>query len=259
MDWMYMVLTCFLQGVTEFLPVSSSAHLLVLPHIAKMPDQGVIMDIGAHIGSLAAAAWFYRASLLPMLSEFVRLDLKSGSGRLALKLIIATIPAAVAGLLLALSGKMGRDPRVAIYTSIAFGLVLFLVDRLSSKRKEIGQLTFTDALMVGMMQALALVPGVSRSGISITGAMMLGQKRESAVNFAFLMSVPVIFLAGSYAVVTSAAAGSVDWGYFLATAGLSFLFSLAAIRFMLAWTRKFSLAVFAAYRILFGIFLYFYL
>ena len=254
MPWAYIVLFSCIQGATEFLPVSSSAHLLVLPHILGVEDQGVVVDIAAHVGSLLAVMAVFRNEVSGMAAAFFTWR-KSPERELALKIILATLPVAlIAGAVFALDVNLFRNPAVPAFTLAVFGAVLWWADAKFHGKKGMEKLSFRDALLIGCAQAMAIVPGVSRSGICLSAGLGRGLDRAASVKFAFLLSIPSIMLAGAgaiaeYAKAPEATAGA---GQMLAVVGMSFLFSLCAIRFMLAWVSKFSLRAFAAYRIAFA-------
>jgi undecaprenyl-diphosphatase len=253
MGWLYIVLFSFVQGATEFIPVSSSAHLLVLPYILGVRDQGIVADIAAHVGSFAAVLVVFRKEVLGMAAALLAWK-KSPARELALKIAVATVPLAmVAGPIFFLKADLFRNPIVPIFTLAIFGALLWFADARFHGTKDERGLSFKDAFLIGCGQALAVLPGVSRSGICLTVGLALGLKREEAVRFAFLLLIPTAALAGAgaafeYSRVPSAA----FFGDIASTAALSFLFSVLAIRLMLAWAARFSLKAFAVYRIAFA-------
>ena len=255
MSWLYIVLFSFIQGVTEFLPVSSSAHLLALPYILGIEDQGVVVDVCAHIGSLLAVLFVFRRDILDMAADFFRWK-KSSSFDLVFKIALATVPITLfAGAVFFLDINMFRNPLIPIFTLFAFGILLWAADARFKGKKDMGKLSFKDALFIGCGQAIAIIPGVSRSGICLTGGIVRGMTRQAAVKFAFLLSIPSIMLAGAgaafeYIRAPEPAASTVQ---LLAIILLSFVFSLGAIRFMLAWISRFSFKAFAIYRVAFAI------
>lgn len=189
-------LLALIQGVTEFLPISSSAHLILPSQVLGWPDQGLAFDVAVHLGTLMAVVSYYRRDLFAMTAgawqgmheRRMNADLKLG-----LLVVLATIPAIVAGVL----GKdlietQLRSAMVIVVTTLFFGALLWLADIRGARSKTLMSLGWRDALLVGIAQALALVPGTSRSGITMTAALFLGYQREQAARFSFLLSIPVI-------------------------------------------------------------------
>ena len=256
MTVLYIILLAFIQGITEFLPISSSAHLLIFPRIFNIEDQGVIIDIAGHIGSLFAVLYFYRQDFSLILKNFF----KGGDNSFLLKLVLATFPTVVVGAILVLFNIEFRNPKVVIYTSIIFGLLFYLADRFGKNRNGMEKLTVKEAFYIGMAQILAIIPGVSRSGITLTEGMYLGLKRDVALKFSFLLLVPTIILVGLggvYKFIKSPE--SIDILPIVLMAFFSFIFSLFVIKFVLYFVKKCSFKIFALYRVALGIFLYFYL
>jgi undecaprenyl-diphosphatase len=259
--WAYIVLFSFIQGATEFLPVSSSAHLLVLPHILGGADQGVVVDIAAHAGSFLAVLLVFRKEVWSMASALFTWK-ESPARELALKIGFATVPVALgASTVFFLDVNLFRNPIVPILTLAVFGVFLWWADARFHGDKGVEKLSFRDAFLIGCGQALAIVPGVSRSGICLTMGIGCGLERAAAVKFAFLLSIPSIMLvpAGVVAEYIKEPEAMADAGQMLAVVGLSFLFSLGAMRLMLAWVSMFSFKAFAIYRIAFAALLAFFL
>ncbi|MFQ5582433.1 MAG: undecaprenyl-diphosphate phosphatase [Mariprofundaceae bacterium] len=191
-----------IQGLTEFLPISSSAHLALVPLLSSWPDQGLAFDCTVHLGTLTAVIFYFRRELVRMLTGFVvtitaRSWHANEDGRLAWYIGLATIPVGLAGLAFkdVVETEL-RSVEVIAWASIAFGLLLLLADRAGSRSKHEGEWTLIPAMLVGLAQAIALIPGTSRSGITMTAALLLGYTREAAARFSFLLSIPVIALAG---------------------------------------------------------------
>lgn len=246
------------QGVTEFLPVSSSAHLILAPRALGWEDQGLAFDIAAHLGTLLAVLAYFRRDLAALLRDGLRGGPRDveGSGRLAWGLLLGTVPVAVAGLLLQdFVATSARDPLLVAATSIGYGLLLAAADRLASLRRGLADLGYREAAVIGAAQALALVPGTSRSGITITAALLLGFDRAAAARFSFLLSVPAGFLVlGKDLLDFAQGAIAPDQ---LPPMLLGFAASAASgylvIAGLLAWLRRGSLLAFAIYRIFLGI------
>lgn len=195
----------FIQGVTEFLPVSSSAHLILPSALLGWDDQGLTFDVAVHLGSLCAVLWYFRTEVVELAGAWMgsvfRQSGASDASRLAWLLILATIPAGLAGILLEpYVESYARSARVIGVTSILFGLLLFWADRFGQLAGEpvsrLAVLGWRRALLIGLAQALALIPGTSRSGITMTAALFCGLRRELAASLSFLMAIPIIAATG---------------------------------------------------------------
>ncbi len=253
----YIVLLAFVQGVTEFLPVSSSAHILILPSILDVKDQGLVVDIALHIGSFLAVLFYYRIDILEIIKSLFS---KKADKSLFIKIIIASIPAVIFGTFVFLVGINFRNPHIVIFTSVIFGIFLYLSDLFGKKKKLFKDISYKEAFLIGISQAFAIIPGVSRSGITTTSMLFLNYKREDALKFSFLISLPLIFLAGVGGVLKFVnEPQTINVLTLFITILLSFIFSLLAIRFMISWVKTSSFKVFALYRIALGVVLYFFL
>lgn len=245
-----------IQGITEFLPISSSGHLILLPLVTGWPDQGLQMDVAVHVGTLIAVVIYFWKDCLKMLKGLWSLvrGKVDGGGRLFLQLSLATIPAVLAGLWLSNYGvEHVRSMRLIGWTSIIFGVLLYLVDRLRPMTEGIGQMTYAKAFFVGLGQAIALIPGTSRSGITMTFGRFLGLKRPDAAQFAFLLAIPAILAAATHTGFKMITSHSVThWTPFLWAMGFSALAGLAAIRFMMSWLRSSDFTPFVLYRLALG-------
>ncbi|MCL2629235.1 MAG: undecaprenyl-diphosphate phosphatase [Alphaproteobacteria bacterium] len=237
----YIMLLAAIQGFTEFLPVSSSAHLALLPSVLNVEDQGMFIDVAAHVGALLAVMWHYRARVAQILT------FKDWS--LTAKLAVSVVPVLALGLLI----NPPRGITIIAINSIVFGILLYAADRFGKSEREVSMRT---AFIAGCAQVLALIPGVSRSGITVTAMRARGVSRKDALDFAFLMSMPAIGAAGCYELIKAVTSDeAINWAATAWTVGLSAIFSLLAIRFMLRFVRHFSFAAFAAYRVVLGIIL----
>ena len=199
MSWFQVVLLALVQGVTEFLPISSSGHLIIPAAVFGWEDQGLAFDVAVHAGSLGAVLLYFRSDLQALFRGWIGslIGHASDEGRLAWAVVIATIPAGLCGLLL--DGWIETNLRslaVIGCASIGFGLLLAWSDRAPQSRSELGALRWRDAIWVGCAQALALIPGTSRSGITMTAGRALGFDRATAARFSFLLSIPLILAAG---------------------------------------------------------------
>ncbi|MDR1008784.1 MAG: undecaprenyl-diphosphate phosphatase [Rickettsiales bacterium] len=245
MPYEYLLVLSLVQGIAEFLPISSSAHLILLPQVAGVADQGLFVDVAAHVGSLFAVLLFYRARVWEMLCWRDR--------PLMSKLVISFIPIVIFGVAKLLIGfDTPRSAVVAAWASIIFGILLWLCDRRAGGRSEVSR---GEAALAGCAQALAAAaPGVSRSGIVLSSLRARGVARPAAVDFAFLMSIPAIAAAGAEALLEAHKAGeAIDWARTGFVVGTSFVFSLGAIRLMRGWVSRFSFGAFAIYRVVLGI------
>lgn len=262
MSWIQILVLAIVQGLTEILPISSSGHLVLVPHLFGWTDQGLVFDVAVHFGSLAAICVYFRDDL----KGLVRGGLQLAGGRygsleshMALCIGVGTVPAAIAGLLLAgWIGENLRDPGVVVATLSGYGILLALADRFGRQARVISEVRFHDALVIGLAQALALVPGTSRSGVTITAGMMLGFRRPDAARFSFLLSAPVILLATVYEVATLAIdGGQVSWGELASGAVVSGLVAYFSIDFFMRFVTRSGLWPFAVYRLLLaGVILY---
>lgn len=234
------------QGLTEFLPVSSSAHLILIPWLLNWQDPGLAFDVALHLGTLLALLIYYWQTWTKLLGSLVNNDV--ASRRLLFLLIIASVPGAVIGVLLEKQAEtVFRSPLLIASTMAVMGMVLWVVDRLFRSRRKVSDFTAADALFIGFSQALAIVPGVSRSGATITMARALGIEREDAANFSFLMATPIIAGAGLLEARKLFAAGMhgpVLLG-FLASA----VFGVAAIAGLIRFIRTRTYQPFAWYRV----------
>jgi undecaprenyl-diphosphatase len=202
MEWWHAVVLAVIQGLTEFLPVSSSGHLVLMPRFFGWSDQGLAFDVAVHVGTLLGVLVYFRSDLLPLSRGAVgwlRGDRANEYGRLAINLVVATIPVGLVGLLFSdvIETRL-RSPAVVAFQLAVFGIVLWLADRFSRGDRVETSLTLRGALLIGCAQALALVPGTSRSGITMSAGRALGLTREAAARFAFLLAIPGIGLAGMY-------------------------------------------------------------
>jgi undecaprenyl-diphosphatase len=254
----YLVLG-LVQGLTEFLPISSSAHLILLPRLLDWQDQGLVVDVAAHVGTLCAVFFYFRKDLIKMSSNWISsgFGIQDFHSRYFWFLVIATLPIAVSGLLL--SGMVEtylRSPLVIALATIFFGCLIYLADKVGKKNRPEGELTFKDVIIIGLLQVLALIPGTSRSGISITAGLMLGLERRAAARFSFLLSVPTIILAGGYEglkLVLSQEA--VYWPGVVTVTITSFVLATLTIHFFIKFLNYTGVVPYVIYRILLGVYL----
>ncbi len=258
MPFLHLVILALIQGVTEFLPISSSGHLALYPLLTGAEDQGLKLDVATHIGSLAAVMLYFRADVAMAARGALRVlrwDLMNREAHLALLLLVATVPAVLAGGVLAALGwaEALRSLAVIGWATLIGGLLLYLADRYGRMEKAEAGWTLKDAALIGLAQAAALVPGVSRSGITITAARALGYGRVDAARVSFLMSIPVTMAAALLVLVEVAESGDAALQADVAIAAvLSFLAAYAAIALFLRMLRTWSMNVFVVYRLFLG-------
>jgi undecaprenyl-diphosphatase len=248
------VVLAIVQGLTEFLPISSSGHLVLVPTVFGWDDQGMAFDVAMHFGSLTAVLIYFRGDIRMLLSgagNVLKADLESVESRMALGIALGTIPAAVVGLLLGdWIGDNLRSPAVIAGTLSGYAVLMLIFDRIGKKTRGLDSLRIRDALVIGAAQALALVPGTSRSGITITAGLALGFSRTEAARFSFLLAVPVILLATAYELyVLAGSATTVAWGQLAFGALVAAVVAYLSIEFFMRFVNKVGLLPFAIYRI----------
>jgi undecaprenyl-diphosphatase len=261
------IVLALVQAVTEFLPVSSSGHLILAPRVLGWSDQGLEFDIATNTGTLLAVLAYFRADLAGV-ARGLRASFRPGGAgacepeaRLGWALLWGTIPAGLVGLLIKdWVATYAREPRLIATTAIVYGLLLGIADRWGAKRLALGALGRRDGLLIGCAQALALVPGTSRSGVTMTAALALGLTREAAARFSFLLAVPIGLLVGAKQLVDALRGQplGVPLDALLLGIAVSALAGYAVIWVLLGWVRRRSLLVFAAYRVALGVFLLLY-
>ncbi len=252
MTLLQIIVLAIVQGLTEFLPISSSGHLILAPALFGWPDQGLAFDVAVHFGTLAGVlGYFYRDLLSITRAFFTQSPADSQDAKLGYLLIAATIPVGLIGLAFHdwISVAL-RSPEVIAASTAIFGVVLWLADRLGRKQREVASLTVGNAVFVGLAQAIALIPGTSRSGITMTAGLALGLTRTAAARFSFLMSIPVIVLAAVLETRHLVASDvAVVWSQLLIGAAVSGLVAYLTIRFFLRFVERLGMAPFAWYRI----------
>jgi undecaprenyl-diphosphatase len=254
-----LLLAALIQGVTEFLPVSSSGHLILLPQLTGMEDQGQAIDVAVHVGTLFAVMLYFWADVKSALIGFFRLcrgKVDTSGAFLALCLILATIPVIIFGLILKVSGldDMMRSIAVIGWTMLIFGVVLYWADQTGPTTREAHEWTLRHAITMGFWQAISLIPGTSRSGITITAARQLGYKREDGAKLAMLMSIPTIIASGvllGAEVMTTADMQLAKDGAVAAI--FAFIAALGALTLMMRLLRSVSFTPYVIYRVILGI------
>ena len=251
------LLLALIQGITEFLPISSSGHLILAPAIFHWTDQGLLTDVMTHMGSLLAViAYFWRdvISMLRGLVDLVRLRLTANS-RLVLYIVVGTIPIVIVGAILKFTGLTDslRSVTLVAINAIVFGILMYVADAWGLMRRRMEDMTWLPALIIGIGQAMALNPGTSRSGITMTAARALGFTRPEAARFSFLLSIPATAAAGLLVIGDAIESNvPITWDAILCGA-LTFLVALATIAFLMQMVRRMSLMPFVIYRLILGV------
>lgn len=254
------------QGLTEFIPVSSSGHLIAVPHLLGWDYQGKAFDVAVHLGTLVAVVGYYRRDWARILRGFfVRLimhrphpadETSDAGGQMLVPILAACVPAAVVGYLWedVIENRLNQWYFVAP-ALVVFGLILLAADRLGRKNRRVGAMGYADYLIIGCAQALALFPGVSRSGVTISAGLFLGLDRAAAARFSFLLSTPIILGAGMLSLRSVVQGGlpaqelsAFIWGFVSAAVS-----GYAAIHFLISYLRRFPVDVFVVYRILLAV------
>ncbi|MDD9892699.1 MAG: undecaprenyl-diphosphate phosphatase [Gammaproteobacteria bacterium] len=259
MDWIQIIVLALVQGITEFLPVSSSAHLILVPELLGWPDQGLAFDVAVHVGALLAVVIYFQKQLRHISLACYRSMRQPvcDDTRLAINVVIATLPIVPAGLLANYFEDALRDPLVIAWTTVGFGLVLWWAAHAREQNKTEYQILVGMALAIGLAQCLALIPGTSRSGITITAGLLLGLTPVAAARFSFLLSIPVIVMAGGLKTIEWIQLGMPDSGvYLLVGAGLAAVSAGACIHIFLKLLDRIGMLPFVIYRLLLGAFLF---
>ncbi|MBQ7633021.1 MAG: undecaprenyl-diphosphate phosphatase [Alphaproteobacteria bacterium] len=247
-----------LQGITEFLPVSSSGHLILFSKFTDFPDQGQAMDVALHIGSIFAVIIYFAPTLWEVLQGLLKNkflpNFKNEGCQLFYLLLVATLPVIVCGAGLKYYGtEWLRNTKLIGWNILCYGLLLWMIDSLSITVRKIKNLEIKDAFLIGFAQCLALLPGTSRSGITITMCRFLGMERREAAKFSMLLSIPAILSAGILSGYQLWQDGNMrQIGDALNAVGYSFVFSLAAIYVLMQWLKKWSFFPFVIYRVALG-------
>jgi len=259
MPLLHLLIVAVIQGITEFLPVSSSGHLILLPQLTGMADQGQAIDVAVHIGTLGAVLIYFKSDVLSAARgtpSMLRGNLEAPGARLAFLLIVATIPVVIFGLILKVTGidDALRSIKVIGWTMLIFGIVLYVADQRGGVTKSDKDWNMKDAIVMGLWQAIALVPGTSRSGATISGARALGYSREHGAKLAMLMSIPTILASGALlgaeviingevSVLKDAAIGAI----------FAFFSALLALTLMMRLLQSISFTPYVIYRVVLGV------
>lgn len=262
METAQIVLLAFVQGFTEFLPISSSAHLVLTPLLFGYDLQSLAFDVAVHLGTLAAVVTYFRREIAAMLvavgNSVATRRMDSPDARLGWMIVLATVPVVVFGIpLKGLLEVLRKDDQlialVIAGTTIGFGLLLWIADVKGRRIRDEYSVGWKDALFVGILQAIAIIPGTSRSGITITAGLFLGLTRKAASRFSFLLSIPTIAMAGALETLDLARSPDpVDWTPLWLGALLSFIVAYLTIHFFLRFIEKVSMLPFVVYRFILG-------
>ena len=254
-----LLLIAAIQGITEFLPISSSGHLILLPALTDLEDQGLVIDVAVHIGTLFAVMLYFRhdvASAFVGIPDMLRGRIDQPGARLAFLLAVATVPVMILGLIFHLTGAMEAMRSIALigWMMIIFGIVLYLTDQNSKNTKTAADWSLRDAVLLGLWQAIALIPGTSRSGACIAGARALGYARHDAARISMLMSIPTIIasgvLMGGDVIVRMDIQAARDGAI---AAVMAFFAALAALAFMMKLLQTISFTPYVVYRLVLGV------
>jgi undecaprenyl-diphosphatase len=259
MDIWHIIFLAIIQGLTEFLPISSSAHLILFPHLTGYTDQGVAFDVAVHLGSLIAVLMYFQKDLRPLLGHWLASIIRghhSAESRLVWGVGVATIPVGLLGLGISAVGftEALRSPLIIAMATIIFGLLLWWADVKGQRERDEFSLTWQDIVLIGLAQALALIPGTSRSGITITAGLLLGLNRQAAARFSFLLAIPTIILAGGIETLSLLDQETmVNWYALLLAVLFSALSAYLCIRIFISFLDRVGMLPFVLYRLGLGI------
>ncbi len=258
------IVLALVQSATEFLPVSSSGHLILVPRLLHWADQGMAMDIALHVGTLFSVMIYFRRDVKAAVYggfDVLKRNFRTARALFVLKLAVACLPVFIIGALChSYISEHFRSPKIIATTAIVFGILLYLADKKGKTEETVETLSFKTAFLIGLAQVLALIPGVSRSGVTMTAARLLNVGRGEAARFSMLLSVPTIGTAGGLGLleIMTDAGGAEQAGAMVALGmAVAFIGGLAAIGFLMKWLKTSSFAVFAVYRVLLGCFLFY--
>ena len=261
MDSLQIVVLAIVQGITEFLPISSSGHLILVPYFTNWPDQGLEFDLAVHLGTLIAIVTYFRLTLAAMARDWFRsiaLRREVGESRLAWAVLFGTIPAGLVGLALRDDIETTlRSPLVIACTTVGYALLLFFADRLGAQRRDERSVGWVDVAVIGCAQALSLVPGTSRSGITMTAGLFRGLSRTAAARFSFLLAVPVTAAAGLAELTNHVDSGAIETHALVLGVVVSGATGFASIHYLLKWLTRFGMLPYVIYRLLLGAVLFY--
>ena len=247
-NYLEILILSIVQGISEFLPVSSSAHLIIFSNIIDFSNNSLIFDVGLHLGSLLAILFYFRKELLNILNDKKLFNL----------LLIGSIPLILFGYIFYTTGIINsfRNLKIIAWTTLIFGLLMYFSDTFKIKKKIEKDLTIKNILIIGVMQILAIIPGVSRSGITITAGRFLNFDRHDSTKISFYLSIPAL-MGASVLSLKDAVNENIEFNFFLIISIiLSFIFSYLTIKYFLIYTKKFSLKFFVIYRVVLSIIIF---
>ncbi len=258
METLHILLLALVQGITEFLPISSSAHLILAPKVFGFSDQGLAFDVAIHVGSLLAVIGYFRKELKQIMKDFLNSfgnqEKATEHSRMGWMIIIATIPIIFTGL--AFKSFIEQNMRTALMIAIptiVFALLLYWSDLKGRKERGVTSINWKDAIVIGLFQSIAIFPGTSRSGITITAGLMLGLTREATSRFSFLLSIPTIIMTGIYVTYGLLLSDEVIvWSDMIAGAILSFASAYLCIHLFLSFIERCGMLPFVIYRLILG-------
>jgi len=247
------IVLALVQGITEFLPVSSSGHLILIPAFTGWQDQGVFTDVMVHVGSLFAVIAYFWRDVIRLIGggiDLLRLRMNDNS-RMVLYILLATIPAVVFGIFLKSSGlgQQFRSAEVVAWNAVIFGILLYVADLVGPRLKRMEDMKLSPALIIGLAQAVALIPGTSRSGITMTAARFMGFDRPEAARFSFLLGIPAIAGAGAFVTLDAIESGITISNDALLAAALTFVAAFFAIAALMAMVKRMTFLIFMVYRL----------
>jgi len=257
MDILQIIVLALVQGLTEFLPISSSAHLILVPYLTDWPDQGLAFDVAVHVGTLTAVVIYFRKEINKMFFAWIA-SLKgkhTEDSKLAWAVLVGTIPVGIAGLLFKdIISEHLRTPLVIAITTIIFGFLLWYADFSGKRDRNEYAMSWKDIIIIGCAQAIALIPGTSRSGITITAGLLLGLTASASARFSFLLSIPVIVLAGGVETLDYLkVAGINDMNDLIIGALISAVSAYLSIHFFLKLLERIGMTPFVIYRLILGV------
>ncbi len=265
MSYLHIIVIALVQGITEFLPISSSGHLILVPSLTGWPDQGLAIDVSVHMGTLLAVLVYFKEDtkglcIAACASLGIASAKRASEGTLYQKLfwalVLATLPVVIVGYMAKTSGMLDimRTIEIIGWASIVFGILLYWVDRSAPISKALDRMALKPALIIGLSQVLALIPGTSRAGITMTSARWLGFSRTEAARFSILLSIPTIAAAGLLGVLDiMKSESSVIVGDALISGALACIAALGAIHFLMKWLTHANMTIFVIYRVLLGV------
>lgn len=258
MDWLHVWVLALVQGLTEFLPISSAAHLILVPVLTSWEDQGLAFDVAIHAGTLIAIAAYFRQEIMTISRAWLRQITGHGNSpeaMLAWAVLLGTLPAALAGFMFAgVISTTLRTPLVIATTTIGFALLLWFADWRRRGTRDEYTMGWRDILLIGGAQALALIPGTSRSGITMTAALLLGFSRRAAARYSFLLAIPIIAMASGYETLklVQSPPDYFNWSQLLAGAMIAGAAAWLCVHWFLQLIERIGMLPFIIYRLLLG-------